>query len=90
MARKHQPALAAVSRSAFPANIVNDPEKRGQPAVAKVLFGEFSRYAIAPVYTRFDSIVWMVWDAETSFEDTKAADIIRIERKFEDAVKDLW
>ena len=90
MARKHTPTLLAVSRSAFPKEIVNDPSKRGQVAAPKVLFGEFSRYAVAPIHTRFGSVVWFVWDAEKPLEETHMADVIRQEASFEDAVKGLW
>ena len=90
MARKHKPTLLSVSRSAFPKEIANDATKRGQLAAPKVLFGEFSRYAVAPLHSRFGSIVWFVWDAEKSYDETKAADIIRQGCTFEEAVSDLW
>lgn len=90
MPRKHQPTLHSVSRSRFPKEIVNDASKRGQLAAPKVIFGELSRYAIAPIHTRFGSVVWFVWDAEKQLEDTHMADVIRQEASFEDAVKGLW
>jgi hypothetical protein len=43
---------------------VNKPEQKGELADAKCLFGGYSRYAVAPVYTRFDAVEWFVWDAE--------------------------
>lgn len=82
--------LLAISRSAFPAEIQNDPSKRGQPAARKIIFGELSRYAIAPIYTRFGDVVWFVWDAEKSLDDTHMADVIRQESSFEKAVEGLW
>lgn len=90
MARKHSPTLLAVSRSQFPKEIANDPSKRGQLAAPKVIFGEFSRYAVAPIHTRFGSIVWFVWDAERNLDEVHAADIIRQECSFEKAVDGLW
>lgn len=90
MSRKRQPTLLSVSRSRFPKEIVNDASKRGQLAAPKVLFGELSRYAIAPIHTRFGSVVWFVWDANKQLEDTHMADVIRQEASFEDAVKGLW
>ena len=90
MARKHTPVLLAVSRSAFPKEIINDSSKRGELAAPKVLFGEFSRYAVAPLHSRFGSIVWFVWDAEKSYDETKAADIIRQGCTLEEAVEGLW
>ena len=42
----------------------NNPKLKGQLAAPKELFGDFSRYAIAPVHTRFDAVQWFVWDAE--------------------------
>jgi hypothetical protein len=58
--------------------LTNDKEKAGQLASKKVLFGEFNRYAIAPVYTRFDSVSWFVWDANKTDSKGKAS-IIRQE-----------
>jgi len=87
--RKIHPSLLSVSRSRFPAEIANDSAKRGQLAAPKVLFGECSRYAVAPIHTRFSTIVWFVWDAEHEYSSLKAAEIIRQENSFEEAVVDL-
>lgn len=46
----------------FP-TIANDPSRKGQLAAPKQTFGEFRRYAVAPLHTRFDAITWFVWDA---------------------------
>lgn len=47
-----------------PRNIqINDTTKKGELATEKILFGEFYRYAIAGVHTRFENIVWFIWDA---------------------------
>ena len=43
----------------------NDPSRKGQLAGLKRLFGEYRRYCVAPVHTRFDAVEWFVWDAET-------------------------
>ena len=44
--------------------IINDPSRAGALAASKELFGRCSRYAIAPVHSRFDEVRWFVWDAE--------------------------
>jgi len=43
----------------------NNPAKAGQLAARKRLFGDYSRYAVAPVHTRFEAVEWFVWDAHT-------------------------
>jgi len=43
----------------------NDPTRKGQLAAPKRLFGEYHRYAVAPVHTRFGAVEWIVWDAHT-------------------------
>lgn len=43
----------------------NNSRRAGQPASAKLLFGEFSRFAVFAVHTRFDAVEWFVTDAET-------------------------
>ena len=50
--------------SEFKAHYDNRPERKGELADCKRLFGDYSRYAVAPVYTRFDAVEWFVWDAE--------------------------
>lgn len=47
----------------------NDPARAGQLAHCGELFGEFSRYRVAPVHTRFDALQWWVWDVLTPDED---------------------
>jgi hypothetical protein len=44
---------------------INDPSKAGQLASKKIIFGHNGRYAVAAVHTRFDSVQYFVWDAET-------------------------
>jgi hypothetical protein len=48
----------------FAASYINDQSRAGQLAAPKRLFGDFQRYAVAPVFTRFDAVEWFVWDAE--------------------------
>lgn len=57
----------------------NDNSKAGRLAGKKVLFGDFSRYAIFPVHVRIgDRVMWMVEDAETpSVDGTGLPEIIR-------------
>lgn len=56
--------------------LVNDPSKRGELAAPKVLFAG-SRYAVAPIHSRFDAIEWFVWDAEQVDEVTDGPAVIR-------------
>ena len=42
----------------------NDAHRKGQLAARKQLFGDYSRYAVAPIHTRFDAVSWFVWDAD--------------------------
>ena len=60
----------------FPNLPANNPALRGQPAARKVLFGGNSRYAVAPVHTRFDALQFFVWDAETD-DGTGCPQVIR-------------
>ena len=55
----------------------NNPERAGQRASRKVLFGEFNRYAVWAVHTRFDRVCWMVADAQVIDPVTGGPDIIR-------------
>ena len=65
----------------------NKPNFAGQPAAAKRFFGDNSRYAIAPVHTRFDDIAWFVWDAEAECDEPYIAETIRICDTKEEALK---
>lgn len=67
----------------------NDTGKAGAPAGKKLLFGDCSRYAIAPVHTRFEDVWWFVWDADVVDEVTGNPAAIRIEESFERAVAGL-
>lgn len=57
--------------------MTNNPKLAGQLAAKKELFGGHSRYAIAPIHTRFDAVEWFVWDAEQIDKQTKLASVIR-------------
>lgn len=74
----------------FSASYQNDPSRKGQLAARKQLFGEFSRYAVAPVHTRFDRVQWFVWDAhtQTSRRDPSPA-VIRQEETLAEAIAGL-
>lgn len=56
--------------------IQNNPAYKGELAAPKYLFGEHSRYSIAPIHTRFDAVQWFVWDAET-LDSNGLPDVIR-------------
>jgi hypothetical protein len=66
----------------------NDPSKSGAFAARKRLFGENSRYAIAPIHTRFGAVQWFVWDAEYP-NCGFTAEVIRQEDCLEDAMRDF-
>ena len=57
--------------------MTNNPNLAGQLAAKKELFGGHSRYAIAPIHTRFDAVQWFVWDAEQIDVQTGFASVIR-------------
>jgi len=59
--------------------IINIPANAGSLAARKELFGDNSRYAIAPIHTRFDAVEWFVWDAEHPRSSMSHAEIIRQE-----------
>lgn len=67
--------------------IQNDPNKTGQLAANKVLFGYNNRYAIAPVHTRFDKVQWFVWDAEVYGDGLD--NLIRQSNSYEEAIEGL-
>ena len=66
----------------------NDPSLAGKLAAPKNLFGQHSRYAIAPVHTRFDAIEWFVWDAQKNDENGNP-DVIRQKPTLEKALAGL-
>jgi len=57
--------------------INNNSKFAGQLAAKKELFGGYSRYAVAPIHTRFDAVEWFVWDAEKIDPVTGGPDVIR-------------
>lgn len=61
----------------FKSSYVNDPSRKGELAAPKQLFGDCSRYAVAPVHTRFDAVQWFVWDAEITCPETGMPEVIR-------------
>ena len=73
----------------FKQTYANDATRKGQLAAPKHLFGGCSRYAVAPVHTRFDAVQWLVWDAETICPDTGKPDVIRIEPTLAQALQGL-
>lgn len=76
--------------SSFKSTYRNEPAKAGQLAARKRLFGDCSRYAVAPVHTRFDAVQWFVWDAEHPWIDGDGKpNVIRQADKLEDAVHGL-
>lgn len=66
----------------------NIPERAGQLATAKLLFGPNCRYAVAAVYTRFEHVEWFVWDADRPREDG-SPDVIRQEATLAAAIAGL-
>jgi hypothetical protein len=73
----------------FKSSYTNDPTRKGQLAARKQMFGDCSRYAVAPVHTRFDAVQWFVWDAETNCPDTGRPEVIRIEPTLAQALHGL-
>ena len=59
------------------AAVSNNPMLRGSLAAPKQRFGEYGRYAIAPVHTRFDAVEWFVWDAMHPLSTMSHAEVIR-------------
>ena len=68
---------------------LNNPSRAGERASCKVIFGEFCRYACFAIHTRFDSLEWVVADAETTDEVTGYPAIIRQASTFEEAIEGL-
>ena len=67
----------------------NDPTNAGQLAGRKRLFGDYHRYAVYPVHTRFDAVEWFVADADVTDEVTGQPAVIRQEATEEAAVAGL-
>jgi hypothetical protein len=73
----------------FASSYANNPALKGSLAANKQFFGDASRYAVAPIHTRFDAVEWFVWDAEHPNSDMTQAEVIRQAETLEDAVCDL-
>lgn len=71
------------------ASLQNDPAKAGQVANQPQTFGQFARYSVYAVHTRFDAVCWFVADAETCDEMTGFPAIIRQEATREAAMAGL-
>jgi hypothetical protein len=69
-----------------PSSAPNSPNQRGSLASSKVRFGDFGRFAVAAVHTRFDAVAWFVWDAETPDDITDMPAVIRQAGTFSEAV----
>ena len=63
--------------------------KAGQLAANKELFGENSRYAVAPVVSRFGGGSWFVWDSERVNPPFQMPQVIRQAATKEEAVRGL-
>lgn len=64
-----------------------DPDRRGEPAGPKLLFGPRSRFAAYPVHTRFGAFAWFVDDAETVHQITGLPDAVVQASTFHEAIK---
>ena len=73
----------------FLSTLTNDPMLRGSLVAPKQRFGDYGRYAIAPVHTRFDTIEWQVWDADLFDEATGLAAVIRQAETLDAALRGL-
>ena len=73
----------------FKSAYINDPTRKGQLADSKRLFGDCSRYAVAPVYTRFGAVQWFVWDAEITCRETGLPEVIRQAETLADALQGI-
>jgi hypothetical protein len=74
----------------FASSYKNNPAKRGQLAARKRLFGPYSRYAVAPIHTRFDAVEWFVWDAEHKWIDASGRPgVIRQAATLDEALRGL-
>jgi len=67
----------------------NDQTKAGQLASRKHTFGDWSRYAVFAVHTRFDAVQFFVADAEREDPTTGQPEVIRQADSFEQAVAGL-
>ena len=73
----------------FASAIANNPARKGQLAAPKQFFGDFNRFAVAPMHTRFETIEWFVWDADHPDSDMSHAEVGRQSATLEDALAGL-
>lgn len=67
---------------------LNDPQRAGQRASESLIFGDFSRYKLYAVHSRFNRVSWFVEDAEKP-DDFGQPTVIRQEESPESAVEGL-
>jgi len=71
------------------AHEANNPLKAGAPAAREQRFGEYRRYRVWPIHTRFDAVEWLVANAAVIDQATGCAAVIRQEPTLEQAVAGL-
>ena len=85
------PALIAsevlMASLSFPV-VSNNPLLRGSLAAPKQYFAG-TRYAVAPVHTRFDAVEWFVWDADHPLSDMNHAEVVRQSATLSEALRGL-
>ena len=64
----------------------NDAQRAGQLAAPKESFGDFGRFSVAPVHTRFDEVQWFAWDAERKDDVTDGPMVVAQEGSREGAM----
>ncbi len=69
-------------------SIQNIPARAGERAGPAKTLGEFGRYRVYPVHTRFEAIEWFVTDGERT-DEYGLATVIRQEPTYEAAVSGL-
>lgn len=71
----------------------NDATRAGQDAGRRHYFGEFGRYCVVAVHTRFDAVCWFVMDAHgITDEQVRRGEfppVIRQEATYEAAISGL-
>lgn len=69
--------------------IQNDKTMAGQLASDEEIFGERHNFLIAAIHTRFNAVIWFVWDTETFDEIAGHIAIIRQTETRDQAIKGL-
>lgn len=67
----------------------NNPNRKGELASRKITFGPWSRYAVYAIHTRFDSVQFIVADAEVMDGVTNRPSVIRQSDTLEQALHGL-